>query len=164
MGVMHGAIALVKVNGNVVGKMRSVRWNDDIQRLEVRGLGTIMPDEAAATSWGGTVTCDLMEILFQTGGIPGALRRDFSASKSQVLSGGLSFEDQLVLDDIGVQLDVFKKVTDVINADGTIKPKLTPFAIISSCFITTDSCEISEGAISGRNQAFKYLSAITYAP
>lgn len=155
--VLTGAIALVKVNGQVVGKMRSVRIQENLQRQEVRGLGTILPDEAPVVTWAGTLTCDQMSITFVEGGIPNAIRRNFNSAASQVLNGATSFEDQLVLDDQGVQVDVFKKVSDVIDSNGIIKPKLNPFAIVQQCLIESDSLEISEGGIAGHNQSFKYL-------
>lgn len=158
--VFTGAIALIKVNGQVVGKMRSVRIQENMQRTEVRGLGTILPDEAPVTTWAGTLTCDQMSITFTEGGIPNAIRRRFNSASSQVLNGGVSFEDQLVLDDIGVQVDIFKKVSDVIDANGIIKPKLIPFAVVQRCLIESDSLEVSESGIAGHNQSFKYLDPI----
>lgn len=160
--VLTGAIALIKVKGEVIGKMRSVRCQEQIRRLPVRGLGTIIPSEQAATEWEGTLSCDFMEIEFQKTGIKNAIRRTFSNTLSQVTLGNESFEDQVVLDTEGVQIDIFKKVTDVINADGTIKPKLIPYAIVKKCLIESDSFEISEGSIAGHSQSFRYMIPLTF--
>jgi hypothetical protein len=78
------------------------------------------------------------------------------------LNGNSSFEDQLVLDVDGVQVDIFKKVSDVIDANGIIKPKLKPYAIVKNCLIESDSFDISDGAIAGHSQSFKYLTPLTY--
>lgn len=156
-----GAIALIKVNGQVVGKMRSVRVQENMQRQEVRGLGTIIPDEVPVVTWAGTLTCDQISISFINGGIPGGIRRNFKNAVSQVLNGAASFEDQLVLDDQGVQIDVFKKVSDVINAQGIINPKLEPFIIVKQCFIDSDSLEVTEGGLAGHNQSYRYIQPIT---
>lgn len=165
--VLTGAIALIKVNGQVIGKMKSVRAQEQMRRQPVRGIGTILPSEQAVTEWDGTLSCEFMEIKF-TGdnatGIPGAIRRKFSSVASQVLQGGESFEDQLVLDTEGVQVDIFKKVTDIINPDGTIIPKAIPHAIVKRCLIESESLDISEGAISGHSQSFKYLDPIIETP
>lgn len=155
--VLTGAIALIKVDGQIIGKMRSVSVQEQIQRMEVRGLGTIMPSEAAVTSWSGTLTCEFMSVSFKNDGIKNAIRRTFPNIASQALIGGESFEDQLVLDTQGVQIDIFKKVADVIDANGIIKPKLIPYAVVQNCLIESDSFQISEGGIAGHNQSFKYL-------
>lgn len=158
--VFTGAIALIKVNGQVVGKMRSVRVQENIQRTEVRGLGTIIPDEVPATTWAGTLTCDQISISFINGGIPGGINRNFKNAVSQVLNGAASFEDQLVLDDQGVQVDLFKKVSDVIDSNGIIKPTLIPFVSVKQCFIDSDSLEVAEGGLAGHNQSYRYIQPI----
>lgn len=160
--VLTGAIALIKVQGEVIGKMKSVRCQEQIRRQPVRGLGTVIPSEQAVTEWEGTLSCEFMEIEFQRTGIKNAIRRIFPNIASQVLTGETSFEDQLVLDVEGVQIDIFKKVTDVINPDGTIKPKLRPYAIVQRCLIESDSFDISEGSIAGHSQSFKYMTPLTY--
>jgi hypothetical protein len=160
--VMTGAIALIKVDGQVIGKMKGIRCQENMRRLPVRGLGTILPSEQAVVEWEGTLSCEFMEIEFQSTGIKNAVRRIFPNIASQVLNGNASFEDQLVLDVDGVQVDIFKKVTDVIGTDGVIKPKLKPYAIVRQCLIESDSFDISEGAIAGHSQSFKYLLPLTY--
>lgn len=161
--ILTGAIALIKVQGVVIGKMRGVRCQESMRRLPVRGLGTIIPSEQAVVEWEGTLSCDFMEIKFQTTGIANAIRRIFPNVVSQVLNGNASFEDQLVLDSTGVQVDIFKKVTDVVNAQGIITPTLIPYASVQNCLIESDSFDISEGAIAGHSQSFKYLTPLTYA-
>lgn len=162
--VLTGAIALIKSKGQVIGLMRSVRLTESFRRVPVRGLGTILPSEQAVTEWDGTLTCDFMEIDFNKTGIPDAIKRQFASAGSQVQSGNESFEDQLILDSDGVQVDIFKKITDVIDANGVIKPKLKTHASIKRCLIENDSLDISEGSISGHNQSFKYLDPVLYAP
>lgn len=155
--VYTGAIALVKVAGQVIGKMRSVRVQESFRRMPVRGLGTILPSEQAVTEWDGTVSCDFIFVNLKRSGIKGALRRDLSNVASQVLLGNPSFEDQLVLDQDGVQIDLFKKVADVILADGTINPTAKPIAIVQKCFIDSDNLDVSDGGLAGKSQSFKYL-------
>jgi hypothetical protein len=161
-GVLTGAIALIKVDGEVIGKMRGIRCQENMRRLPVRGIGTVLPSEQAVTEWDGSLSCDFMEIEFQKTGIKNAIRRIFPNIASQVLNGNSSFEDQLVLDVDGVQVDIFKKVSDVIDANGIIKPKLKPYAIVKNCLIESDSFDISDGAIAGHSQSFKYLTPLTY--
>lgn len=160
--VLTGALALIKVDGQVIGKMKSVRCQETMRRQPVRGIGTILPSEQAVIEWDGTLSCEFMEVDFKKTGITNAIRRAFSNIASQVLIGEASFEDQLVLDSDGVQVDIFKKVSDVLNPDGTIKPKLTPYAIVKRCLIESDSFDINEGAIAGHSQSFKYLDPLTY--
>lgn len=146
--VMTGSIAIVRKNGTAIGKMRNVRWTENIGRGEVRGLGTILTSEAPALTWGGTVSCDFYEVDFTTTGVPDAIKRNVQTSQE--------FETQLLLDYDGVQLDIFKKVEDVV-VDGLKKSKNIPYVTLTQLLIESDGAEVTEGAISGHNQAFRYL-------
>lgn len=160
--VLTGAIALIKVGNQVIGKMKSIRCQESFRRTPVRGIGTILPSEQAVTEWDGTLSCEFMEVDFSKSGITDAIRRVFPNIASQILTGGSSFEDQLVLDSEGVQVDIFKKVSDVVDPSGRIKPKLQPYATVYNCLIESDSFDISEGAIAGHSQSFKYLTPLSY--
>lgn len=159
--VLTGAIAIIKVQGIPVGKMRSIRYSENMRRMPVRGIGTIFASELAVVEWDGQLTCDFFEIRFQTTGIKNAILRNFTSSRSRIADGLDSFEDQLVLEQEGVQIDIFKKVTDVIDpATKIIKPKAVPYAVIGRAFIESDGFDISESGISGHNQSFKCLDPI----
>lgn len=155
--VVTGALALIKSGGRVIGKMKSIRYSENIRRLRVGGIGTILPQEQPPVEWDGTLSCDFMNIDLKQSSIPGALNREFDNARSQVLEGGTSFEDNLLLECCRepVQVDIFKKVCDVVDENGNVKPKLQPIAIITSLLIDTDGFDITEGAISGRQQSFK---------
>lgn len=161
--VVTGAIALVKVEGLVVGKIRNFRYSEDIRREEVRGLGTIIASEIPVVSWSGRLSCDFFETTFKEGGITNAINRRANAILSQAISGGYSFEDNLVLNEEGVQIDLFKKVKDVVDPQTKqIRPVLRPFAVLTSCFIEGDGFDLSDGAVGGRNQSFRCLYPIVY--
>lgn len=152
--VLTGALAIVRSGGQVIGKLRNVSATENMRRVPVRGIGTILPSESAVTEWSGSVNADMYFIDFTKSQIPGAIRRDAASNQE--------FEDQLVLDSqVGVQIDLFKKVEDAIDpVTKLLKSKATPIAIFSRCMITTDGINVSEGQISGRNIAFEYLDPI----
>ena len=165
--VLTGAIAIVVVDGKAVGLMKDIRDNEDVRRMRVGGIGTVLPQELPVTEWNGSISCSFYEIDFASSGIPKAIRRDVGVGNaaSQVAAGNnnANFEDNLVLDDVGVQLNIFKKVKDVIDPNtGLIIPNRIPYAIITRCFIEVDGVTISEGNVSGRDQSFKYLDPIVY--
>ena len=158
--VLTGAIAIIKSGGQVVVRMRSVRCQESYRRQPVVGLGTIIASEKPVTGFDATISCDFMEVSLKASGIPSAIRRKFANIQSQVFDGNASFEDQLLLDADGVQIDIYKKVADILQPDGTIKPKAVPYAIVRRCLIESDSFDISEGNVAGRSQSFAYLDPL----
>lgn len=159
--VFTGALGLIKVNGKIVGKAKTVRVTENIRRQEVGGIGTILPSEKPVVGWQGTLNCSFMSISFDKDGLPDAIKRKFPNVASQVLAGESSFEDQLVLDNDGITMDIFKKVTDAIDANGNIKPMLEPYVTVRNLLIESQGFDISDGAIVGHDQTFSYLTPIT---
>lgn len=154
--VLTGAIALIKSGGKVIGKMKDISYRENTRRSRVGGLGTIFASELPVVEFSATLSCSFMTVDLNQSGIPNAMRRDAPSIESQVINGGSSLEDQLVLDQKGVQIDIFKKVSDVIDpATGLIRPKLKPIGIILQCAIESSDLTISEGQLSGMNQSFQ---------
>ena len=155
MGVLTGALAVIRVNGTAVGRMRNIRVSENVTRGDVRGIGTLLTVEAPPTGWAGSITCDFYEINFKDTGIERAIRRDVQTNQD--------FENQLLLNPDGVQIDIFKKIEDVVDPNtGLKRATVQPYAIIKRCLITDEGFDITEGAVSGHNQSFKFLDPITY--
>jgi hypothetical protein len=151
--VLTGALALIKVNGNIVGKARGITVAQNIQRQYVRGIGTLVPSEGPATQWAGTVTFDQYFVDFNKSGLPGALQRNVSSIRE--------FEDQLLLSGQGINVDIFKKVEDAVDPDtGIITSTNIPIAVITRLLLESDNLNIQEGQLSGTNQTFGYLDPI----
>lgn len=166
--VLTGAIAIIKVNGVAVGKMKDISINEAIGRIDVtKGLGSIFSDEFAVIKWSGTISCSFWEVNYLKSGVKDAIRRAFGANiLSQIAAGNNqeNFEDQLVLDDVGVDVDIYKKLADVIDPNTKlIKPKAVPYATVRGMFIESDNVSISEGNVAGRNQSFRYLYPVIEA-
>lgn len=163
---LTAAIAIIKdANDNPIGKMRNLRIQENYRRVEVpKGIGSIFDDEIALVKWSGTISCSFFEINYKKSGVPNAIRRMFSPNiVSQIATGNNqeNFEDQAVLDDIGVTINIYKKATDLIDPNtGKITPEAIPYAIITRMFIEGDNVDISEGNVSGRDQSFRYLDPI----
>lgn len=159
---LTGAIAIIKVKGQAIGKMKNIRINEQFRRVRVpKGLGSIFADEFALVEWSGTIQCSFVEVDYTRSGVKDAIRRIFGSSiYSQIASGNNleNFEDQAVLDIEGVDVEVYKKVIDIIDpSTGQIKPNAIVYASIKGMFIDSDNVTIDEANISGRDQSFQYL-------
>lgn len=148
--VLTGAIAVIKKNGTVIGRMRNIRWTENTRTSPVQGIGTVLTQELPVVQHGGTGSCDFYEIDFASTGLPGGIRRDMQNNQE--------FEDNLLFRE-PLQIDIFKKEKDVVDVNtGKIRTKLNPYAILRDLFIESDGADITEGAVSGHNQGFVFLS------
>lgn len=151
--VMTGALGIIKRNGTPIGRMRNIRWTENLTDATVQGIGTIFVIEAPVVGHGGTLSCSFYSVDFNTG-IPDSIRRDVQTDQE--------FEDNVLLRD-AIQVDVFKKIEDAIDPDTLLKTaKATPFAIIRGLLLQSDGSDVTEGAISGRDQTFRFLNPVLY--
>jgi|SRR5579872_2858712 len=151
---MTAPLAIIKVGGLAVGKMRNIRCTEVIRRGDVVGLGKLAAQEKPALSWQGTLTCGFFLIDFSISAIPGAINRNANSIQQ--------WEDTLCLSDDGVQIDIMRKVVASQNTLGIITSQLAIFASIKGAFANRESLDISEGQISGRDVDFDYITPILY--
>jgi hypothetical protein len=160
MGVLTAPLALIRVqtpNGLfTIGKMKNIRVNESIQRGKVMGIGVLTPDELPALAWDGTLSCSFYLVEFKKQAIEGALQRTVQSLEE--------FVDTVILNEVGVQVDLLRKVAagppDPIT--GIIQSTLQEFASITGVFITRESFDVTENAISGRDSEFQYLKPVMY--
>lgn len=152
--VMSSPLAIIKVNGVAVGKMKSIQCTETIRRQKVTGIGTLIASEYAALDYNCTLNCGFFMIDLRKEGFTGALNRRVQSVQE--------FEDTILLSNNGIQVDILRKVADTVTPAGVIIPKLEVFASIRGCFINRESFDISEGQISGRNCDFDYTTPILF--
>lgn len=154
--VLTAPLALIKVNGVTVGKMKNIRITEMYRRGRVSGIGELNASELPALEFNGTVTAEFYEIDFKTTGIPEAIKRTAGSVQD--------FVDNMLLQETGVDLVIFKKIKDFVDPQtGLIKSKLKQHATINQAFIDREGLTISEGQISGHNQDFTYLTPMIFS-
>lgn len=155
--VMTAPLAIIKVDGIAVGKMKSIRVNENIRRGRVQGIGELTPSEIPALEWSGSLNAGFYSITFnnQDQLIKTALLRNVNNLQE--------FVDTVLLQENGIQIDIMKKVRDYQDPNtGIIYPQFELFASIRGAFSTKESFDISEGQISGRDVDFEYITPILF--
>lgn len=166
--VLTAPLAVIRVNGITIGKMRNIRVTESLRRARVVGLGQLVPDELPVVEWSGTLTAEFMTIDLKKSMIPGAINR-ISANVED-------WTNTVLLQEDGIQIDIMKRVKDPQQADNLF-PNLSPdpkfiqrqisgkfelFASVKAAFMTREGFNISEGSISGRDVEFEYKTPILY--
>jgi len=166
--VLTAPLALIRVNGITIGKMRSIRCTESIRRGRVVGLGQLVVDELPALEWNGTLSAEFMTIDLKKSMIPGAINRIAKTVEE--------WTNNVLLQEDGVQIDIMKRVKDPQQPDNLF-PNVSPdpnfiqrnitgtfevFASIKGNFLTREGFNISEGSISSRDVEFEYTTPIIY--
>lgn len=155
--VLTAPLAVIKVGGVAIGKMKNIRCTENIRRGRVTGIGKITPSEVPAIDWSGSLSAGFYSITFnnQDELIKNALLRNVNNLQEWV--------DTVILQEDGIQIDIMKKVKDSIDPDtGIIIPGYEIFASVRGAFATKEGFDISEGQISGRDVDFEYITPILF--
>ena len=156
--VMTAPIAIIKINGKAVGKMKNVRITEQIRRGRVTGIGTLTPSELPAVEWSGTMSCSAYNINFNL------LNNVSQIGTFRQGTDKVTWQNAILMQEDGLQIDVMKKVKDgVINPEtGLVNTKYEVFATVKGAFATREGFDIQEGQISGRDTDFEYLEPILF--
>ena len=151
---MTAPLAIIKVNGVPVGKMKNIRLTENIRRGKVIGLGRLHASELPPLEWDGTLSCSFYLIDFSDEIVKNTLLRTVQTVGE--------FVDTVLLQEDGVTIDIIRKVKDFTQANGVIVPKTEIFASIQGCFLTREGFDITESQISGRDADFEYINPIIF--
>lgn len=154
---MTAPLAIIKVGGVAIGKMKNIRVTENIRRGSVVGIGKLTPSEIPAIGWTGNLNAGLYSITFN--------RQDELTRKGVLrnVNNLQEWVDTVLLQEDGVQIDIMKKIKDNIDPDtGIITPDYEIFASVRGAFATKEGFDISEGQISGKDVDFEYITPILF--
>lgn len=153
--VFTAPLALIKVNNQVIGKMKTIRVTESVRRGKVMSLGNLVPEDLPPLEWNGTFSCSFYTIDIKNNPIVNALIRKAGSVEN--------FVNTLLLGEDGIDVVIMRRiaktkdpVTKLVTSD------LEEFATIRSAFINRESFDISESNISGRDCEFEYLNPILF--
>lgn len=151
-----GPIALVKVNGITIGKIRDIRATETYARAEVRGLGNLQADEVPVLSHSGTFSIDSFLVDLNSSGIRKLLNRNVVSPEQ--------FINTVLLSERGVDIFIYKKIPNAVDESTGLVTEVgeSPIAVLNRCFLDSMSFNISEGQISTHSQTGRFLDPITF--
>ena len=158
MAVLTGPLALIRISGadQPVGSMKNITISEQFQVEDVRGIGFYETQELADTAFTGEATCESYSIdyykVLNTLDGDGALLR--------TVESGQQFVDTLLLNNAGIDIDIYRKVAASRADNGAVTAGMELFLSLKGAKLTQDSITIAEGQISSRNSSFRFLSAI----
>lgn len=156
--VMTAPIAIIKINGTAVGKMKNIRVTEQIRRGRVSGIGTLLPSEVPALEWSGTMSCSAYSINFNL------LNNVSRIGTFRQGNDKVTWQNAILMQEDGLQIDVMKKVKDgeIDLETGMVKTKYEVYATVRGAFANREGFDIQEGQISGRDADFDYTEPILF--
>lgn len=152
--VLTAPLALVKIKGVTVGKIKNIRLQEQFQRGEVRGLGALLTSEVPILSISCTFNCDSYVIS----------ARKLGTIDNPFVIRGVSLKDQFVntilLQEEGVDIYIMKKGAKTIVNGIVTEIEEKNFYVVKDAFMDSQSFDIQESQISGSSLGGRYLTPV----
>lgn len=152
--VLTAPLAVIKINGIAVGKMKNIRVVESIRRGKVTGLGKLTPSELPPTEWDGSFSCSSYTIDFKKLFNQDVKDKNDLSFNSREFATVDEFVDKMTITDIGLEISLQRKLGN---------NQYETFAKINQAYMTREGFDIQEGQISGRDGEFQYLEPILYS-
>lgn len=150
-------LAIIEIGGQAVGKIKSLRITEDIQRGDVKGLSNLISVEKPVLAINCSFTASSYFIdLTKLGTIKNPFVKRAVSDSVQV------FVDTLLLEDSGVNIHLYRKIEKTLDpATGLVlETQKEKIGVIYNAFMNTQSFDINEGQISGSDMSGTYLDPI----
>ena len=155
--VLTAPLAIIKIKGIVVGKIKNLRLQEQYQRGNVMGIGALISSEKPILGIQCTFSASFYVISVKKLGTidnPFVIR---GASTTE------QFVNTVLMQDNGVDIYVMKKGAKVITNGIVTEATEENLFVIKNAFLTSNSFDIQEGQISGSDLSGEYLEPILSA-
>lgn len=154
MRVMTAPLAIIKIKGETVGKMKNIRVQEQYQRGSVRGLGSLLEKERPILAVACTFSADAYVVSTKKLGTidnPFVLRGVQSTEQ---------FVNTVLMQDLGVDIYIMKKNAKVIEDGIVTEGGEEGFLTIRDAFMESQSFDVQENQIAGQSVSGSYLTPI----
>ena len=148
--------AFIKIENQIAGYVRNLTFSENIQRVNVQGLGNLTLQEVPAVAMQGQFTVDQFFLDFKQPVVEAMMHR---------LGSIQAIIDTLVLGELGFSLTMYAKT--IVTQDGTTKmvtesdPTGETIAQLGPCFVNTQQFSITENGVAGFNVSGLYINPVS---
>lgn len=155
--VLTAPLALIKIGGVTVGKIKNIRVQEQYQRGNVMGIGALISQEKPILGIQCSFNCSSYVISI----------KKLGTIDNPFVTRGATTTDQFVntvlTQDNGVDIYIMKKGAKTINNGIVTEASEENLFVIKNAFLTSQSFDIQEGQISGSDMSGEYLEPILSA-
>lgn len=152
MRVMTAPLAVIKIGGQVVGKIKNIRVQEQYQRGSVRGIGSLLEKERPLLAVNCSFSADAYTI---------SLKKLGTIDNPFVLRGVKSteqFVNTVLMQDNGIDIYIMKKNAVTVENGIVTEASEEEFVVIRECYLESQSFDISEQNISGTQVSGTYIN------
>lgn len=155
--VLTAPLAIIKIKGTVVGKIKNLRIQEQYQRGNVMGIGALISSEKPILG----IQCSFSASFYVV-----SVKKLGTIDNPFVIRGASTteqFVNTVLMQDNGVDIYIMKKGAKVITNGIVTEATEENLFVIKNAFLTSNSFDLNEGQISGSDLSGEYLEPILSA-
>ena len=156
MAVFSAPKAYIKINNQIAGFVRNLTFQENINRVNVQGLGSLPLQEVPAVGYQCTWTVDQFFISFKTEVVEGMIHR--LGTVQEIL-------DTILFAESGFAIMIYTKTMSQYDSSRGFVTQVDPtgetIALLTPCFVNNQNFSLAEGGVAGYNVSGYYLSPIS---
>jgi hypothetical protein len=149
-------LAIIKIGGVAVGRIKDLQFTENVQRGEVQGIGEVNLQEIPILSTRCTFTASSFLIDLKKFGTIKDPFWPMEATNFQEMA------NSFLLNEKPVTLSIHRKTAGTINEAGIVTSQGEPerVAVIPNCYLDSKTFSLTDGQIAGKNISGRYLEPI----
>jgi hypothetical protein len=148
-------LAIIKIGGVAVGKLKTVRISENFTRLPVKGIGVLTASEVPVTAIDCTFTASSYFINL---GLLGTIDNPFI--RRGVGQSLQDFINTILLQDTGVDIYLYRKIASTVTNNIVTATDEQLIGVLRNAFLNSQNFDITENQISGSDLNGIYLEPI----
>ena len=151
--------AYITIENQPAGYIRTINFTENIQRVPVRGLGSLYAQEVPAVSGECTFNVEQFFIDFRLPVVKKLLDRT---------GGAEALKNTLIIGEIPMSINIYKKEIQTQDANTKLITEIdktgTEIAVLRNCFINSQNWSLTEGGIASLGTTGQYLTPVSFNP
>lgn len=149
-------LAIIKVAGIAIGRIKDLQFTENVQRGEVQGIGEVNLQEVPILSTRCTFTASSFLIDLRKFGNVKDPFWPIDATNFAELA------NTLLLNEKPVTLSIYRKTAGTVNENGIVTAlgEDERVAVIPDCYLDSKTFSVTDGQVSGKNINGRYLTPI----
>ena len=150
-------MAYITIEGEKAGYIRNISFTENIQRQDIRGLGSLYAQEVPPVSAANTFSVDMFFLDFETPVMKKLINR---------YGGKTALINTLSLGDLPMSINIYKRLIQSQDPSTRLVTAVDPagkeIAILRDCFLDSQNWTMAEGGVSSSTASGRYLTPVSF--
>jgi hypothetical protein len=149
--------AYITIEGQPAGYIRNISFTENMQRQDIRGLGSLYAQETPVVSASNSFSIDQFFLDFERPVMKKLLNR---------YGGATALINTLSLGDLPISINIYSKQAQTTDSTTKLVTEIDKagkeIAILRDCYVDSQNWSLAEGGIASSTVTGRYLTPVSF--